>query len=422
MAGERPTLVVADLASRPAVRIAGAPRRPTVLIAGAGIGGLVAALALARRGIAVSVHEQAQGLREVGAGVQISPNGVRVLAALGVAEQVAAVSSETRGKEIRLWNTGQTWSPFDVLADSVGTYGFPYFTVYRPDLLAVLEAALREAAPGAIHLGHRAEGFEALPEGRVRLRFADGSAAEGDALVGADGIHSAIRRQLWGEPAARFTGLAAWRGVIPMERLPARMNRPVGTNWVGPGRHVVHYPLRRGELMNFVGVVEGVDWQVESWTAQGTQAALHRDFAGWHDDIHAMIAAIETPFRWAFLARDPLPVWGQGRVTLLGDACHPTLPFMAQGAVQAIEDGFILARALAEIAEVPAALRRYEDARRERTARMVRASNDNTTRFHNPELAHAAGAAAYIAREFEETKVRQRYDWLYTYDAETVPL
>jgi salicylate hydroxylase len=185
---------------------------------------------------------------------------------------------------------------------------------------------------------------------------------------------------------------------------------------------VVHYPLRRGELMNFVGVVEGVDWQVESWTAQGTHEELHRDFAGWHEDIHAMIAAIGTPFRWAFLARDPLPVWGQGHVTLLGDACHPTLPFMAQGAVQAIEDGFILARALAQFPDVAQALRRYEDARRDRTARMVRASNDNTKRFHNPELAHAEGAAAYIAREFEEAKVRDRYDWLYTYDAETVPL
>lgn len=400
------------------------PRRPRVLIAGGGIGGLVAALALIRRGVPVEVHEQAPALREVGAGVQISPNGVRVLQALGVAEAVAAVSSETRGKEIRLWNTGQAWSPFDVLADSVGTYGFPYFTVYRPDLLSVLEAAVRAADPDALRLGHKAEGFEApLPGGGgVRLRFADGSAAEGDVLVGADGIHSVVRRQLWGEAGARFTGMMAWRGVIPMERLPAHMNRPVGTNWIGPGHHVVHYPLRGGALMNFVGVVEGVDWQVESWTAQGTHAELHRDFAGWHDDVHAMIAAIGTPFRWAFLARDPLPAWGQGPVTLLGDACHPTLPFMAQGAVQAIEDGFILARALAEIDGVEPALRRYEDARRDRTARMVRASNDNTRRFHNPELAHAEGAAAYVAREFEERKVRERYDWLYTYDAESVPV
>ena len=392
-----------------------------VLIAGAGIGGLTAALALIRRGITVEVHEQAPALREVGAGVQISPNGARVLFELGIGEAVAAVSCRTQGKEMRLWNTGQAWPIADVLADAEAVFGYPYFTVYRPDLLAALESAIRAAAPEALRLGHKAEAFELSGE-RVRLRFTDGGIAEGDALVGADGIHSVIRRQLWGEAPARFTGMLAWRGVIPMERLPRHLDRPVGTNWIGPGHHVVHYPLRRGTLMNFVGVVEGVDWQVESWTAQGTHAELHADFAGWHEDVHAMIGAIATPFRWAFLARDPLPVWGQGRVTLLGDACHPTLPFMAQGAVMAIEDGFILARALAEIGGTEAALRRYEDARRERTARVVRGSNDNTKRFHNPELAHAEGAAAYIAREFDMAKMRERTDWLYTYNVTEVPL
>jgi salicylate hydroxylase len=394
---------------------------PKVLIAGGGIGGLVAALALIRRGIPVEVHEQAAALREVGAGVQISPNGARVLFELGVGEAVAGLSCETKGKEIRLWNTGQAWPIADVLAEATALYGYPYFTVYRPDLLAVLEAAVREAAPGVLHLGHKAEGFEVVGD-RVRLRFTNGGSAEGDVLIGADGIHSVVRRQLWGEGAARFTGLLAWRGVIPMAKLPRHMDRPVGSNWVGPGRHVVHYPLRRGELMNFVGVVEGVDWQVESWTAQGTHAELHRDFAGWHPDIHAMIEAIGTPFRWAFLARDPLPVWGQGRVSLLGDACHPTLPFMAQGAVMAIEDGFILARVLAEVDDPVAALRRYEDARRDRTARVVVGSSANTKRFHNPELAHAEGAAAYVAREFAVPVMRERTEWLYTYDVTKVPV
>jgi salicylate hydroxylase len=394
---------------------------PKVLIAGGGIGGLVAALALIRRGIPVEVHEQAAALREVGAGVQISPNGARVLFELGVGEAVAGLSCETKGKEIRLWNTGPAWPIADVLAEATALYGYPYFTVYRPDLLAVLEAAVREAAPGVLHLGHKAEGFEVVGD-RVRLRFTNGGSAEGDVLIGADGIHSVVRRQLWGEGAARFTGLLAWRGVIPMAKLPRHMDRPVGSNWVGPGRHVVHYPLRRGELMNFVGVVEGVDWQVESWTAQGTHAELHRDFAGWHPDIHAMIEVIDTPFRWAFLARDPLPVWGQGRVSLLGDACHPTLPFMAQGAVMAIEDGFILARALAEVDDPVAALRRYEDARRDRTARVVVGSSANTKRFHNPELAHAEGAAAYVAREFAVPVMRERTEWLYTYDVTRVPV
>jgi salicylate hydroxylase len=394
---------------------------PRVLIAGGGIGGLTAALSLIRRGIPVEVHEQAAALREVGAGVQLSPNGSRVLYELGIGEAVAAISCETPGKEIRLWNSGQSWHPFDLVQECVTRYGFPYFTVYRPDLLAVLERAVREAAPEAIQLGRKAVGFEEHG-GQVALHFADGGKTTGDVLIGADGIHSAIRHQLWGEDAVRFTGIFAWRGVIPMERLPARLCKPVSTNWVGPGRHVVQYPLRRFRLMNLVGVVEGAGWQVESWTARGTQAEMHADFAGWHDDIHRMIDAIETPFRWAFLARDPLPAWGRGRVSLLGDACHPMLPFLAQGAVQAIEDGLVLARALAGFSEPVVALRRYEEARRDRTARMVRGSSDNTKRFHNPELAHAEGAAAYVEREWQADRVRERYEWLYTYDATTVPL
>lgn len=392
-----------------------------ILIAGAGIGGLTAALALLQRGHEVEVYEQAQALTEVGAGVQVSPNGSRVLYALGVGEQVTAISCETPGKVIRLWSTGQGWEPFDLVQECVERYGFPYLTVYRPDLLGALEAAVRAAAPGAIRLGRKAAGFDDLGE-RVRLRFADGTSAEGDMLLGADGIHSVVRHQLWGEAKARFTGLFAWRGVIPMETLPERMQRAVATNWVGPGRHVVQYPLRNFRLMNLVGVVEGQHWQEESWTSRGSHAEMHADFAGWNDDIHLMIDAIETPFRWAFLARDPLMEWGRGRVTLLGDACHPTLPFLAQGAVHAIEDAYVLARALSEIPGTEAALRRYEGARVERTARMVRGATDNTARFHNPALANAEGAAAYVEREWQPDLVRSRYEWLYTYDATTVTL
>jgi len=174
--------------------------------------------------------------------------------------------------------------------------------------------------------------------------------------------------------------------------------------------------------MNVVGVVEGADWQVESWTARGTHTEKRADFAGWHEDVHSLIDNIQTPFRWALLTRDPLPVWGQGRVTLLGDACHPTQPFPAQGAVRAMEGGFILARALAGFDDVETALRRYEDARRDRTARMVRGSSENTRRFHNPELAHFAGAAAYVDREWQPERVRERYEWFLAYDATKVPL
>lgn len=391
-----------------------------ILIAGGGIGGLAAALALLRAGFDVEVHEQAAELKEVGAGLQLSANGNRVLYELGLGEALARLSCEATGKEVRLWSTGDTWKLFDLGAVSVERYGYPYFTVYRPDLLTVLAAGVRALKADAIHLGARCRGFTQDATG-VTLHLENGS-ARGDLLIGADGVHSAIRQGLFGADRPQFTGLMAWRGVIPMERLPQHMRRMVGTNWVGPGGHIVHYPLRSGTLMNFVGVRERADWQVESWSVAGTRAECLADFAGWHADIQAMIEAIDVPYKWALMHRPPLPRWSEGRVSLLGDACHSTLPFLAQGAVMAIEDGYILMRALKADADPAAALARYEAARRERTTRMVEGAAANTKRFHNPELAHVEGARAYVDREWNETRVKERYEWLFTYDVTKVPV
>ena len=393
-----------------------------VLIAGAGLGGLAAALALLRMGCDVEVYEQATELREVGAGLQLSANGTRAFYALGVGEALKAHSCEALSKEIRIWNTGETWKLFDLGKISVERYGFPYFTVYRPDVLAVLADAVRALKPDAIRLGQRCVGVT-QDFSSVTLRLESGERIRGDALVGADGVHSRIRQALFGADRPQFTGIIAWRGIVPMDKLPPHMARMVGTNWVGPGGHVVHYPLREGRLMNFVGALERSDWQVESWTARGTTAELAADFRGWHEDVHALIRNIPEPYKWALMVRPPMARWSVGRATLLGDACHSMVPFLAQGAVMAIEDGYLLARALTEIeADVPSRLARYERARLERTRRAVEGSANNIPRFHNAALADPVTARQYVDQEWAGQRIAERYEWLFRYDVTTVEI
>jgi len=257
----------------------------------------------------------------------------------------------------------------------------------------------------------------------VRLQLEDGTEVRGDALIGADGVHSHIRQALFGADQPSFTGIIAWRGVIPMGGLPARMARSVATNWIGPGGHVVHYPLRAGRLMNFVGALERADWQVESWSARGTTEEIAADFAGWNEDVQTMIRNIETPYKWALMARPPMDRWTLGRASLLGDACHSMVPLLAQGANMAIEDGFVLARCLKEYRDdLPAALMRYENARRDRTRRAVEGSAANIQRFHNPKLSDPAEARKYVDREWAEERIAERYEWLFRYDVTTVAI
>lgn len=396
--------------------------RLSILVAGAGIGGLTAALSLVARGFEVKVLEQAPELKPVGAGLQLSANATRVLNGLGLGSALEEVTIHPSGKCVRLWNTGQEWRLFDLGAESVEHYGHPYLMLYRPDLHGILVQALQERAPGSLQLGARVVDAAQTEDG-AQVVLEDGRRLIADVLIGADGVHSIVRARLIAEDRPRFSGCIAWRGVIPLEKLPESMQGPSGVNWVGPGAHVIHYPVHAGRLVSFTGIKEKSAWARESWTEQGSIEECKADYAGWHRDVQALIDQLQTPLRWAMMIRDPLRNWTRGRVTLLGDAAHPTLPFLAQGAAMAIEDGCVIARALEADADRPEfALQVYQCTRIDRTTRIVNGSAANTQRFHNPELANAQGASAYVAREWEESKVRARYEWLFRYEPERVPL
>jgi salicylate hydroxylase len=352
-------------------------------VIGGGIGGLAAALSLRREGFDVHVYEQARALSEVGAGVQVSPNASRILHGLGLADELAAMGVRPLAWHQRRWDDGRTLLRTPLAGVIEEAFGFPHYQMHRADLLS----ALARAFPAErVHIGHRLVDLVDAGD-RVAATFENGVRTEVDLLVGADGIHSAVRSILFGPQSPRFTGCIAYRGLVPADRLRDLDLEVTSQIWMGPGSHFVHYFVQNEHLVNFVAIIEQDTWTRESWTDRGVLADALAAYEGWHPQVRSILGAVEETFVWALADRAPLECWSTGRVTLLGDACHPMLPFMAQGAAQAIEDGATLAACLAtgEEGDLPGTLVRYETLRLPRASRVQAMSAANKTRFHLPD-------------------------------------
>lgn len=388
-----------------------------VLVVGGGIGGLTAALALEKRGHTVTVVEQSGVISEVGAGLQLSPNAMKVLNALGVGARVMTDAFRPQAAEMRWGRSGRKIFSIPLRKAAMNRWGAEYIHVHRADLIEALRAELAARAPDSVALGHRLERYENRGD-KVVAHFAGGGMVEADLLVGADGIHSAVRDQMLGPDKPEFTGCVAWRATAPVTALGGHAPPPTASVWVGPHRHAVTYLLRRGSLANFVGVVEHKTEGDESWTATGAKEQALKDFKRWHPSVTAIIEAADSMNRWALYGRKPLPKWSDGRVTLLGDACHPMLPFLAQGAAMAIEDAWALAACLETEADLTAALAAYEARRKPRVTRVQQGARDNSKLYHrgNPITRFGSYVPMAMAARAAPEFVRSRLDWIYTYD------
>ncbi len=341
----------------------------------------------------------------------MGPNAVRVLYRLGLGDGLDREAVQPLGTHQRRWQDGRTLQRARLNPLCEELYGAPHLTIHRADLLAAIAAGFPAQN---IHLAHRLIGLADRGDS-IEARFENGAQIRADVLVGADGIHSAVRAALFGEEAPRFAGCVAYRGLVPSERI-ADLGLELGSqSWVGPGGHFVHYFVSRGRLLNFVGWTEHDDWNREDWTDRATIERALAAFEGWHPQIRRIIAAAETCFIWALFDREPLPRWSVGRASLLGDACHPMYPFMGQGAAQAIEDGAALAACLAAGADAPAAaLQRYQELRLPRVTRLQQMSRANKIRFHMPD------GPAQQARDLEWGRAADRSPdalrWLYAFD------
>ena len=381
-----------------------------VTIIGAGIGGLTAALALQHHGIAVHIYEQSSHLGEIGAGLHLSPNGMKVLYRLGLDAEIEAIRFQPQAIALRHFETGKAFFENPFTGDFIEKFGAPFYAFHRADLHKMLLDAVERHDPNCISVGKRLTALSEDDDG-VTLDFEDGSREIKQVVVGADGVHSTVRTLLHTDPGARFTGHVAYRGMVSVDDLEADLIEPKMNLWAGPSAHVVAYYVRRGELLNYVALTEQDGWETESWTTPADKSELAARFADWNPTVQTLIDHTQDGqcYKWALLVRDPLPSWSSARTSLLGDAAHPMVPYLAQGSVMAIEDAWVLAHFAATHDDTGKALKAYESARLERTAKIQEAA------WKQGQITHAVGRGNDISERGDGGGFADS-SWIYGYD------
>jgi salicylate hydroxylase len=395
-------------------------RQLRVGIVGGGIGGLALAGSLAKFGVEAHVFERAGTFGEVGAGIQMTPNAVKIMRSLGLLERLRRVSFVPQCVVGRNWHSGKEIFRTPLIEECPRLYGAEFFHVHRADVHRLLLSLLPStcATLGATCVSVM------QTEQCAAARFADGSEFEADAIVGADGIHSVVRMCLFGDDAPRFTGNMCWRTVIPVERHPLEFVSPDASFWLGPNGHVVTYYLRGGAMVNVVAIRETSEWVEESWIVPSCREEMMAGFPGWHANVRMLFSQATRVFKWGLFDRDPMPAWSLGRITLVGDAAHPMLPFLSQGAAMAIEDGYVLARVLAKGGSVVEALRQYESLRLPRTTRVQLESRKRGHTYHTMSgFRQLYRDAIYKVKQMiEPHSSGLQASWVYAYDAVSMPL
>jgi salicylate hydroxylase len=395
----------------------------SVIVAGAGIGGLTASLALARSGFRVVTLEQAERLEETGAGIQLSPNATRTLIGLGLGEQLLPHVVAPKGLRVLAAGTGREIARMPLGEAATQRYGAPYWMIHRGDLQAVLATAVAQELDISLKLGMRMEDFVTHANGiTVSARGATGLWDErGDALIAADGLWSMARERIGSREAPRFSGRTAWRALIPANEVTPEFREPMIHLWLGGHAHLVHYPVKAGKLINIV-VITTDNWEGTGWSEPASRADLlpRLPASHWSPQARALVRQPEAWLKWALYERRPLMNWSQGAAVLLGDAAHPLLPFMAQGAAMAIEDAVVVAQCLARMPDdAPRALRTYVAMRRARTRKLQRLASRNGERYHLRGMTAMLRNAAM--RVMGGAYLLHNYDWIYQWRPPAAP-